>query len=101
MLKMWPLAPTGFEVSIQNTTRNVQKKYYITDLQGTVDFSQTILLETIRMVVALADVRAPRDHIFCVVARRRDLGQQGTSKACSLSEVTNEKRQSIYHKIVC
>jgi hypothetical protein len=32
--------------------------------------------ETIRMVVALADVIAPRDHEFRVVARRRDLGQR-------------------------
>jgi hypothetical protein len=39
--------------------------------------------ETIRMVVALADVIAPRDHEFRVVARRCDLGQRGTSNACS------------------
>jgi hypothetical protein len=51
--------------------------------------------ETIRMVVALADVIAPREHEFRVVARRRDLGQGGTLEACSLSEVTNEKRCSI------
>jgi hypothetical protein len=45
------------------------------------------------MVVALADVIAPSDHEFRVVARWRDLGQRGTSKACSL--MTNEKRRSI------
>jgi molybdenum cofactor biosynthesis enzyme MoaA len=47
------------------------------------------------MVVALADVIAPHNHKFCVVARRRDLGQRGTLKACLLSEVTYEKRRSI------
>jgi hypothetical protein len=47
------------------------------------------------MVVALADVIAPRDHEIRVVARRRDLGKRGTLKACSLSEMTNEKRRSI------
>jgi hypothetical protein len=41
MLNIWLLAPTGFELSIQNTTRNMQKNYYITDLQGTLDSSQT------------------------------------------------------------
>jgi hypothetical protein len=47
------------------------------------------------MVVAFAAVIAPRDHAFHVVARRRNLGKQGTSKACSASEVTNQKRRSI------
>jgi hypothetical protein len=36
-----------------------------------------------RMMVALADVKAPRDYEFRVVARRRDLGQRRTSKPCS------------------
>jgi hypothetical protein len=47
------------------------------------------------MVVAHADVMAPCDHEFRVVARWRDLGQRGTLKACSLGEVTNEKQRSI------
>jgi hypothetical protein len=53
MLNIWLLAPAGSELSIQNTTRNMQKNYSTTTckvlwislrlnyLQGTLDFSQT------------------------------------------------------------
>jgi hypothetical protein len=52
------------------------------------------------MVVALADVIAPRNHEVRVAARRRDLSQRGTSKAFSAREVTNESGV-VYRVIVC
>jgi hypothetical protein len=40
MLNIWLLAPTGSELSIQNTTRNMQKNYSITTCKVPLDFSQ-------------------------------------------------------------